>query len=207
MNERLMIFIDGSNLFHGIKLLNIKVDYSKLIEFLREGRYLVRAYFYTAVPQEKDVKRSTPEWDSLMRQRRFLDELSLMGIKVKTANLRKLPGGEYLEKEVDIMLATDMLSLAYKDAYDTAILVSGDSDFIHTVEAVQSLGKRVENATFKKTSSYNLRKTCDRFILLDDYIDVFIMEEKQPEIVPVKEEEEEKEKEGFWNKIKKLFTS
>ncbi|HIP42952.1 MAG TPA: NYN domain-containing protein [Aquifex aeolicus] len=206
MNERLMIFIDGSNLFHGIRHLNIKVDYSKLVEFLREGRYLVRAYFYTAVPQEKDVKKGTPEWDSLMRQRRFLDELSLMGIKVRTANLRKLPGGEFLEKEVDIMLATDMLSLAYRNAYDTAILVSGDSDFIHTVEAVQSLGKRVENATFKKTSSYNLRKACDRFILLDDYINVFIMEEKQPEIVPVKEEEE-KEKEGFWNKLKKFFTS
>ncbi|RUM31989.1 MAG: NYN domain-containing protein [Aquifex sp.] len=205
MNERLMIFIDGSNLFHGIRYLNIKVDYSKLVEFLREGRYLVRAYFYTAVPQEKDVKKGTPEWDSLMRQRRFLDELSLMGIKVKTANLRKLPSGEYLEKEVDIMLATDMLSLAYRNAYDTAILVSGDSDFIHTVEAVQSLGKRVENATFKKTSSYSLRKVCDRFILLDDYIDVFIMEEKQPEIVPVKEEE--KGKEGFWNKLKKFFTS
>ncbi|HIQ49002.1 MAG TPA: NYN domain-containing protein [Aquifex aeolicus] len=205
MNERLMIFIDGSNLFHGIRHLNIKVDYSKLVEFLREGRYLVRAYFYTAVPQERDVKKGTPEWDSLMRQRRFLDELSLMGIKVKTANLRKLPSGEYLEKEVDIMLATDMLSLAYRNAYDTAILVSGDSDFVHTVEEVQSLGKRVENATFKKTSSYNLRKVCDRFILLDEYIEVFIMEEKHPEILPVKEEL--KEKEGFWNKLKKLFTS
>ncbi|GAB6065803.1 NYN domain-containing protein [Aquifex pyrophilus] len=207
MNERLMIFIDGSNLFHGIRYLNIKIDYSKLVEFLREGRYLVRAYFYTAVPQEKDVKKGTPEWDSLMRQRRFLDELSFMGIKVKTANLRKLPSGEYLEKEVDIMLATDMLSLAFLNAYDTAVLVSGDSDFIHTVEAVQSLGKRVENATFKKTSSYNLRKACDRFILLDDYIDVFIMEEKKP--LPVKAEEvkgEEKEI-SFFEKIKRLFTS
>ncbi len=200
--ERLMIFIDGSNLFHGLRYLNIKIDYSKLVEFLREGRYLVRAYFYTAVPQEKDVKKGTPEWDSLMRQRRFLDELSLMGIKVKTANLRKLPSGEYLEKEVDIMLATDMLSLAFQDAYDTAILVSGDSDFIHTVEEVQRIGKRVENATFKKTSSFNLRKTCDRFILLDEHINRFVMEERKPE---KKQEEKKETREGFWDKIKKFF--
>jgi len=205
MNERLMIFIDGSNLFHGIRYLNIKVDYSKLVEFLREGRYLVRAYFYTAVPQEKDVKKGTPEWDSLQRQKRFLDELSFMGIKVKTANLRKLPSGEYLEKEVDIMLATDMLSLAFRDAYDTAVLVSGDSDFIHTVEAVQSLGKRVENATFKKTSSYSLRKVCDRFILLDEHLDKILMEEKGKEIVPAKEGVEEKVEESFFEKFKKFL--
>ncbi|WP_461828647.1 LabA-like NYN domain-containing protein [Aquifex sp.] len=203
MRERIVIFIDGSNLFHGLRYLNIKIDYSKLVEFLKRDRYLVRAYFYTAVPQEKDVKKGTPEWDSLMRQRRFLDELSMMGIKVRTSNLRKLPSGEYLEKEVDIMLATDMLSLAYKDAYDTAVLVSGDSDFIYTVEEVQRLGKRVENATFKKTSSFNLRKVCDDFILLDDYIDIFLMEEKKP-----KEEvsqEEEKKEEGFLQKVLNFF--
>lgn len=203
MRERIVIFIDGSNLFHGLRYLNIKIDYSKLVEFLKKDRYLVRTYFYTAVPQEKDVKKGTPEWDSLMRQRRFLDELSMMGIKVRTSNLRKLPSGEYLEKEVDIMLATDMLSLAYKNAYDTAVLVSGDSDFIYTVEEVQRLGKRVENATFKKTSSFNLRKACDDFILLDDYIDIFLMEEKKPkEEIP---QEEEKKEEGFLQKVLNFF--
>ena len=193
--ERLMIFIDGSNLFHGIRHLNIKVDYSRLVEFLRESRRLIRAYFYTAVPQDRDVKRGTPEWDSFLRQKRFLDDLSLSGIKVKLAKLRKLPSGEFLEKEVDIMLATDMLSLAYQDAYDTAVLVSGDSDFIYTVEEVQRIGKRVENATFKKTSSYNLRKACDRFILLDNFTDRFTYEEK-PAVY---------EEVGFWAKIKSLW--
>lgn len=193
--ERVMIFIDGSNLFHGIRHLNIKVDYFKLVEFLRESRRLVRAYFYTAVPQERDVKKGTPEWDSLQRQKRFLDELSFSGIKVKLAKLRRLPSGEFLEKEVDIMLATDMLSLAYQNAYDTAILVSGDSDFIYTVEEVQRIGKRVENATFKKTSSYNLRKVCDRFILLDNFIDRFTLEDKPAPYQEV----------GFWAKIKSLW--
>lgn len=46
------------------------------------------------------------------------------------------------------------------------------------MEEIQSLGKRVENASFKSTSSYILRKVCDRFTLLDDYIDRFIIEEK-----------------------------
>jgi len=195
MDERVIIFIDGSNLFHAIRYLNIKIDYQKLVEFLTEGRRLIRAYFYGAVPQEKDVKKNTPEWESLIRQKRFLEELSLMGIKVKTAHLRKLPTGEYIEKEVDIMLATDMLSMAHMNAYDTAVLISGDSDFSYTVEEVQRIGKRVENASFKRTSSYQLRKVCDRFVLLDDYIDRFIVEEK-----PVITQEL-----SFWEKIMKLW--
>ncbi len=193
--ERVVIFIDGSNLFHAIRYMNIKIDYQKLVDFLKEDRKLIRAYFYGAIPQEKDIKKNSPEWESYLRQRRFLEELSLQGIKVKLAKLRRLPSGEYIEKEVDIMLATDMLSMAHMNTYDTAVLVSGDSDFSYTVEEVQRIGKRVENATFKRTSSYHLRKVCDRFLLLDDYMDRFVVEEKL-EITP---------EESFWERIKKLW--
>lgn len=194
-HERVVLFIDGSNLFHAIRYLNIRIDYQKLIEFLREDRRLIRAYFYGAVPHEKDVKKNTPEWESLIRQKRFLEELSLQGIKVKLAHLRRLPSGEYVEKEVDIMLATDMLSMAYMEVYDTAVLVSGDSDFSYTVEEVQRVGKRVENAAFKRTSSYHLRKVCDRFILLDDYMDRFTIREVQ----------EVTQELSFWERIKKIW--
>ncbi|MCX8076014.1 MAG: NYN domain-containing protein [Aquificaceae bacterium] len=193
--EKVVILIDGSNLFHAIRYMNIKIDYQKLLDFLKEDRRLVRAYFYGAVPQEKDLKKNSPEWESYIRQRRFLEELSLQGIKVKLAKLRKLPSGEYVEKEVDIMLATDMLSMAYMNVFDTVVLVSGDSDFSYTVEEVQRIGKRVENATFKKTSSYQLRKICDRFLLLDDYMDRFVVEEKMEVTQEV----------SFWEKIRKLW--
>ncbi len=193
--ERVVIFIDGSNLFHAIRYMNIRIDYQRLVEFLKEDRRLIRTYFYGAVPQEKDLKKNSPEWESYLRQKRFLEELSLQGIKVKLAKLRRLPSGEYIEKEVDIMLATDMLSMAYMNTYDTAVLVSGDSDFSYTVEEVQRIGKRVENATFKRTSSYHLRKVCDRFLLLDDYMDRFMVEEK----VEVSQEL------SFWERIRRLW--
>ena len=195
MLERVVIFIDGSNLFHAIKSMSIKIDYSKLVDFLKEDRRLVRTYFYGAMPQERDLKKNTPEWESFLRQKRFLEELSLQGIKVKVANLKRLPSGDFIEKGVDIMLATDMLSLAYKNAYDSAILVSGDSDFSYTVEEVQSLGKRVENASFKRTSSYLLRKVCDRFTLLDDYLDRFVVERRMQVTQEI----------SFWEKIFKLW--
>lgn len=186
--ERLIVFIDGSNMFHALKNETLRVDYLKLIEFLKEDRYLVRAYFYSALPSEKDVDKQSKE--SFVRQKKFLENISFMGIKVKLAKLRKLPDGNFLEKEVDIMLATDMLSLAYKNAYDTCILVSGDSDFSYTIETIQSLGKRVENATFKKISSYSLRRICDKFLYLDDHLNKFMLKSPQDSI---------------WEKIKNVF--
>ena len=73
-----------------------------------------------------------------------------------------------MEKGVDIALAIDMVQMAYDDTFDTAILISGDGDMAKAVEVVQRNGKHVENATTKKSLSYNLRKTCDKVIIIDD---------------------------------------
>ena len=50
------------------------------------------------------------------------------------------------EKAVDVKLATDMILL--KDIYDTAIILSGDQDYVPAVQAVKDSGKKVINATF-----------------------------------------------------------
>jgi uncharacterized LabA/DUF88 family protein len=217
VKERVIVFIDGSNIFHAIRALNIKIDYNRLVSFLTKDKYLIRAYYYSSMPRVEDVEKDTPEWDSLMRQRKFIGELKNMGIKPRIANLRKLSTGEWLEKEVDIMLATDMLALAFRDAYDTAILVSGDSDFCYTVETIQDLGKRVINATFKRNSSPLLRAVCDEVIILDDYIDEIILErpklkeEKPKEEKPPQEEKPEEKKEekkpSIWERILSVFKS
>jgi uncharacterized LabA/DUF88 family protein len=208
VKERVIIFIDGSNIFHAIRALNIKIDYNRLVSFLSKDKYLIRAYYYSSMPRVEDVDRDTPEWDSLMRQRKFIGELKNMGIKPRIANLRKLSTGEWLEKEVDIMLATDMLAMAFRNAYDTAILVSGDSDFCYTVETIQDLGKRVINATFRRNSSPLLRAVCDEVIILDDYVDEIILEKPKPKEEKPQEEEKKEEPQpnrSLWRRIVSLF--
>ena len=51
------------------------------------------------------------------------------------------------EKTTDVNLALDMLLL--KDAYDIAIIVSGDQDFLPAVRAAQAAGKIVLNVAFR----------------------------------------------------------
>ena len=54
------------------------------------------------------------------------------------------------EKAVDVKLATDMILL--RDIYDTAIVLSGDQDYVPAVQAVKDSGKRVINAAFRTRS-------------------------------------------------------
>ena len=72
----------------------------------------------------------------------------------------------YEAKEDDIHLAVDMVKLAYNDAYDIAILVSSDGDFVPAIQAVKEKGKNVENIGFENKFSYHLQQTCDKFLKL-----------------------------------------
>jgi len=50
------------------------------------------------------------------------------------------------EKAVDVKLATDLITL--KEIYGTAIIVSGDQDYVPAVQAIKDAGKRVINVCF-----------------------------------------------------------
>jgi hypothetical protein len=73
------------------------------------------------------------------------------------------------EKGVDAALVTDLLSLAWQRAYDVAILVSGDADYVPAVEYVQSQGLKVINAVWA-SKGHDLRNACWGSFRLDDHI-------------------------------------
>jgi len=89
-------------------------------------------------------------------------------------NLRYL-----VEKGVDIMIATDMLSFAYNNIYDTGVLVSGDGDFAYVVEKIKLLRKRMEVAFFPERKCWHLRQVSDKFISLDNNFFVFLNDDKR----------------------------
>lgn len=157
-NERVIVFIDGSNLFHAMQRLNVKIDYIKLVDALVKDRYLIRPYFYssTSVP---------PSQSQLM----FHQALTHQGFTIKTKPLQKR-GQMWIEKGVEIMIAGDMLMMAFRDLYDTAILVSGDGDFLSVINEIKRLGKRTEVAAFSSGINMKLKTSSDIFIGLDNLI-------------------------------------
>ena len=62
----------------------------------------------------------------------------------------------YHEKGVDILMAIDLLIGTYENLYDTAILVSSDTDLIPALAKIRSRGKKVEYIGFSHKPSYGL---------------------------------------------------
>lgn len=159
-----MLLVDGSNLWWGIKYYNeqhspsIRLNYQKLHTVLLGNRYLVRAYYYHSHPVPIPLK-----------QQGFLDYVHASGFELIGKPL-KMRQGRFVEKGVDVALATDLLGFAWENAFDVAVVVSGDSDMDGAVQKVRAKGRRVEIASFQQTLSPDLHKA-DRTILLDDIID------------------------------------
>ena len=70
-----------------------------------------------------------------------------------------LPMKRTIEKGIDTAIVTDMISLAWENVCDVAILVSSDRDFIPAVEFLTTKGRRVINAYFPP-QGLHLARTC-----------------------------------------------
>lgn len=166
-SERVMIFIDGSNLYHSLKhfFKRSDIDIGRFCTKLMDKRRLIRIYYYNA----QVGRREEPE--RYQNQQKFFAGVS--AIPYTELRLGRLvysnwPNSPPYEKGVDILLATDMITHSYKNNYDTAVLVAGDNDFVPAIQAVKDNGKNMEVALFgKERTSLQLRKVADKVVTLD----------------------------------------
>ncbi len=147
------VFIDGNNLFHAARFHNLDIDYNKLLRVLLGDGRLLRAFFYTGVDAGAE------------RQQGFLLWMRRNGFRVVQKELKTFYDGTR-KANLDVEIAVDMLSLAGR--YDTAVLVSGDEDFVYAVNAVAYKGCRVEVAGFRSNTAPKLIDVADYFIDLGE---------------------------------------
>jgi uncharacterized LabA/DUF88 family protein len=145
--ERVIIFIDNSNIFQGFRKYDVKVDYEKLKNVIKRDRELQDILLYEGV-----VYPMSPE------KKKWYSQLSEKSGYVIKASFDKIASSGAIEKKVDIKIAIDIISLAYENAYDTAVLVSGDGDFIPVVKKVKELDKKVEVWAFRYSLANKLKE-------------------------------------------------
>jgi uncharacterized LabA/DUF88 family protein len=166
-NDRVMIFIDGSNLYHSLKgyFKKTDIDIGRFSQKLLLKRRLLRIYYYNAMVG----RREEPE--RYRRQQAFFANVGAIPyceLRLGRLVYNNWPNVPPYEKGVDIQLATDLLTHSFKNNYDIAILVAGDSDYVGALQAVKDNGKNVEVALFgKERTSRPLREVADRVITID----------------------------------------
>jgi uncharacterized LabA/DUF88 family protein len=145
-NEKIMVFIDNSNLFHSFQKIHFHCDYIKLREVLTAGRKLVDVILYTGIMYPVKTK-----------DKRWLSKLHHLGYSVKTRSVKVAPNGKKVEKRIDVLMAVDIIASVYEKKYDTAVIVSGDGDFVPVVKKLKELNKSVEIWSFKELLSEQLK--------------------------------------------------
>jgi uncharacterized LabA/DUF88 family protein len=133
-SNRIVLLIDGANLYATAKTLGFDIDYKRLLKEFQSHGTLVRAFYYTAVIQDQEFTSIRP----------LIDWLDYNGFTVVTKATKEFvdaSGRRKLKGNMDIELAVDAMELA--EHVDQIVLFSGDGDFRPLVEAVQRRGVRV----------------------------------------------------------------
>ena len=159
--ERIAIFIDNSNIFKGFQKYHVQADYEKLKSLITRRRKLEEIFLYEGV-----VYPMSPEKSNWYR------ELTKRSGYIVKASFDKMVTGGAIEKKVDINIAIDIISLAYENAYDTAVLVSGDGDFLPVVKKAKKLDKNIEIWAFRYSLANVLREELkqEEIFFIDDIL-------------------------------------
>ena len=177
------IFFDGQNFYRALLRYDdsLRVDYDRLATWITQAvagpaGVFCGAYYYVGISAD-----APPLVEG------FLKGLELRPGYFVRREPRVRRGGrcpscgvdyEYTtEKRVDTRLVAELIQYAANGAFDAAVLVSGDDDFVPAVEAVNALGKRVWVATWSAEElSSDLRVRCFGQIRLSEGIPAFKVE-------------------------------
>jgi uncharacterized LabA/DUF88 family protein len=159
--ERVALFIDGSNLYAAARALNFDIDYKRLLAVFSDKCRLVRAFYYTAMVEDQEYSPIRPLVD-------WLDYNGYTMVTKPTKEFTDSTGRRKIKGNMDIELAIDMMEMA--DKLDHVVIFSGDGDFRRLVEAVQRKGLRVSVVSTVKSQppmvADELRRQADIFIEL-----------------------------------------
>ena len=199
--ERVEIFVDGANFHHlvlkKIGVVELQFDFSGFAAFLADGRPFTemgRRFYIGAVRATEGDGKSKQD---MATQIKFLTALRNEGWMTKTSKLRRrkrrikiddrvtdykriIKKGvssievlEMLEKGIDVKIAPDLIVGAVDDQYDTAIVISSDSDLHPALDWVRKRGKKnVEYVGFSLPAKNDRQDATKPLVTMNKYSDI-----------------------------------
>ncbi|MBW1855589.1 MAG: NYN domain-containing protein [Deltaproteobacteria bacterium] len=140
-----MFFIDGFNVYHSLKSKSkyhkyLWLNYRSIAErFKKKGDTISKIYYFSAYATWKP--------HSMKRHRKLMDALKSKGVDVILGKFKKkdryckICGASFIareEKQTDVNIAIYLFKEAYKNNYDTAFIMTNDTDLIPAIKMVKS---------------------------------------------------------------------
>ena len=146
--ERVAVYIDGFNLYHALDALNAPplkwLNLRRLSTLLirRKTQRIVKVAYFSAHAHHF---QNTPHEGHLRRHRAYVAALEAKGVQVRLGNFAKrnldykAKGFKATwvrreEKQTDVAIGVHVMRDAYRDEFDTAFIVSCDTDLVPVFE-------------------------------------------------------------------------
>lgn len=144
--QRVATYIDGFNLYFGLKAARFKRFYwldlaAMSSRLLRAEQGLVKTWYFTS--RIRDNGHNTADRE---RQNTYLDALSARAVDIQYGHFLEkkrqckachATWTDYEEKMTDVNLAVQLQADAFDDAFDAALVVSGDSDLATPIRRIR----------------------------------------------------------------------
>lgn len=182
---RVALFFDGKNFHVGWKEAaeGRRIDFIQLARWLVQragGTFLAGAHYFTGI-QEIAEEENDESQQKLLGFLEMLENQPGFFVHTFYRKVGCLNCGEcgtqhqYLsDKETDLAVVSHMLQLAAVDAYDTAVLLSGDGDYAPALQSIRAMGKQAHIASWG-TANVSKRIRLEAFSQIDmlEGLDVF----------------------------------
>ncbi len=178
--QRVITYVDGFNLYFGLKDSRFKKYYwldlpALSAALLKPGQQLVATHYFTARIRTNgrnaaDAKRQTNYIDTLAAQDNLTVHEGHYLEKTQRCNGCGAAWKAYEEKMTDVNIAAQMLADAYEDRFDTAFIISGDSDLTTPIQQVRKRfpNKRLIVVFPPNRQSAQLKKAANGFLSIGE---------------------------------------
>ncbi|MEC8276969.1 MAG: NYN domain-containing protein [Myxococcota bacterium] len=149
---RVALFFDGNNFYRTMEAAvgNIELDYDSLAKWVvhqvagQSGQF-VGAYYYTGVDHSPALDRFLSGLE--LRHGYFVRREAVVERK-QTCPHCNHESIQHVEKRVDTRMVAEMVRLAATNAFDCAVVFSGDADLVPAIETLSMFGRRVDIASW-----------------------------------------------------------
>ncbi|OGG60370.1 hypothetical protein A3C86_00190 [Candidatus Kaiserbacteria bacterium RIFCSPHIGHO2_02_FULL_49_16] len=158
------VFIDAANVWEAQKAKGYVFDYVKLQTYLKKefAPASVKIFYYTAYPAEGTRSYSIDGKHKFYTYLKKGLDFVVRKKELKRISVHNDAGDSFEEKgNMDVEIIID--AMHGKDAYDTAVFFTGDSDFLALVTYLRNGGKKVYIYSSRNNISHELKTGADGY--------------------------------------------
>lgn len=163
---KVAVFIDAANIIHCYEDTKWKIDLKKLKKYFESKCALVGIYYYSAYFEESAGQKS------------LFEMLSRKGFILRVKKIRKIVAADgtiTLKGNCDTDIVVD--AVARMKEYDTAVIMSGDSDFVSLVNLLRGNGKKVIIVSTRWHVAKDLIQAANHYFDINKFREVWELKE------------------------------